>query len=161
MPGTEAQAAGIDMNKPARPLPVDRAAFVHFSPLQTRWADNDSYGHINNVVYYAYFDTVVNDYLIGKGALDICAGEAIGLVVETGCHYFAPAAFPQTLEAGLRVAHIGNSSVRYEIAIFREGKNSAIAQGHFVHVYVDRHSNRPTALPAKLRAAVEALKAAE
>jgi acyl-CoA thioester hydrolase len=144
-----------------RPQPVGRDRFRHFLPIQTRWSDNDSYGHVNNVMYYAYFDTAVNDYLIAQGALDVAHGEVIGLVVETGCHYFAPAAFPETLSAGLRVAHVGNSSVRYEIAIFREGENSAIAQGHFVHVYVDRLSNRPTSLPDNLRAAVVALQPAE
>ena len=140
--------------KVPRPEPAARAAFRHFSPIQTR---NDRYGHINNVVYYAYFDTVVNDYLIARGALDIDSGEVIGLVVETGCHYFAAAAFPDALQAGMRVAHIGHSSVRYEIAIFREGEDLAVAQGHFVHVYVDRVTRRPTALPDNLRAAVTAL----
>ncbi len=158
MPGTEAQPVA---SRPPRPTPAMRNAFVQFTTLQTRWADNDRYGHINNVVYYAYFDTVVNDYLIAQGALDINQGAVIGLVVETGCHYFASASFPEALEAGLRVAHIGNSSVRYEIAIFRAGKNGAIAQGNFVHVYVDRQSNRPTSLPDKLRAAVAALQPAE
>ena len=158
MPDTEGVAA---VTKAQRPVPANRHAFAHFTTLQTRWADNDRYGHINNVVYYAYFDTVVNDYLIARGALDINKGAVIGLVVETGCHYFASAAFPDALEAGMRVAHIGNSSVRYEIAIFRKGEDSAIAQGHFVHVYVDRQSNRPTDLPAKFRAAVAALQPAD
>lgn len=143
--------------KTPRPIAETRAAYRHFSPIQTRWADNDSYGHINNVVYYAYFDTAVNDYLLAQGALDIANGAVIGLVVETACHYFAAAAFPDKLQAALRVAHIGNSSVRYEIAIFREREEHAIAQGHFVHVYVDRLSRRPVALPEKLRAAMIAL----
>ena len=143
--------------KVERPMPATREMFHHFSPIQTRWSDNDSYGHVNNVVYYAYFDTVVNDYLIARGALDIESGAVIGLVVETGCHYFAAAAFPDALQAGMRVVHLGNSSVRYEIAIFREGADLALAQGHFVHVYVDRVTRRPTALPDTLRAAVMAL----
>ena len=108
-------------------------------------------------MYYAYFDTAVNDYLISQGALEVANGEVIGLVVETACHYFAAAAFPDALQAGLRVVHLGNSSVRYEIAIFCEGGEAAIAQGHFVHVYVDRVTRRPAALPDKLRAAVVAL----
>lgn len=148
---------GSSERKAPRPEPATREMFHHFSPIQTRWSDNDRYGHINNVVYYAYFDTAVNDYLIARGALDIESGAAIGLVVETGCHYFAAAAFPDALQAGMRVAHIGHSSVRYEIAIFRAGENSAIAQGHFVHVYVDRVTRRPTALPDRLRSAVAAL----
>ncbi len=143
--------------KVERPMPATREMFHHFSPIQTRWSDNDSYGHVNNVVYYAYFDTVVNDYLIARGALDIESGAVIGLVVETGCHYFAAAAFPDALQAGMRVVHLGNSSVRYEIAIFRKGADLALAQGHFVHVYVDRVTRRPTALPDTLRAAVMAL----
>ena len=144
-------------HKVLRPEPPARAAFRHFLPIQTRWSDNDRYGHINNVVYYAYFDTVVNDYLIAQGALDIDHGAVIGLVVETGCHYFAAAAFPDALQAGMRVAHIGTSSVRYEIAIFREGADLAVAQGHFVHVYVDRVTRRPTPLPDALRITVTAL----
>lgn len=148
---------GSSERKVERPMPATREMFHHFSPIQTRWSDNDSYGHVNNVVYYAYFDTAVNNYLIARGALDIDSGAVIGLVVETGCHYFAAAAFPDVLQAGMRVVHLGNSSVRYEIAIFREGADLALAQGHFVHVYVDRVTRRPTALPATLRAAVMAL----
>ena len=108
-------------------------------------------------MYYAYFDTAVNDYLISQGALEVANGEVIGLVVETGCHYFASAAFPDALQAGVRVAHLGNSSVRYEIALFRVDGDTALAQGHFVHVYVDRVTRRPAALPERLRAAVMAL----
>jgi acyl-CoA thioester hydrolase len=132
-----------------------RAAYRHFHPLQTRWADNDIYGHVNNVAYYGYFDTTVNEYLIAAGALDIHAGAVIGLVVETGCRYFAPLAFPDRLEGALRVATIGVSSVRYEIAIFRQGEESPAAEGHFVHVYVDRKTRRPVALPEPLRRALE------
>jgi acyl-CoA thioester hydrolase len=117
--------------------------------------DNDAYGHVNNVVYYSYFDTVVNEYLIRAGVLDVERSEVIGLVVETQCRYFSELSFPQTVHAGLRVARIGTSSVRYEIGIFADAADTACAQGHFVHVYVDRNSRRPTALPAPLRAALE------
>jgi acyl-CoA thioester hydrolase len=134
-----------------------RADYRRFSPLQTRWADNDVYGHVNNVAYYGYFDTIVNEFLIAGGALDIHAGETIGLVVETGCRYHAPLAFPDRLEGALRVAHIGNSSVRYEIAIFHEGADDAAAEGHFVHVYVDRATRRPTPLSDGLRATLAPL----
>lgn len=131
----------------ARPVPDPRSAYVHFLPITTRWMDNDAYGHVNNVVYYAYFDTVVNRYLIECGLLDVARGPIIGLVVETACHYFAPLSFPAMVQAGLRVAHIGRSSVRYEIALFDGGAPMAAAQGHFVHVYVDRETRRPMALP--------------
>jgi acyl-CoA thioester hydrolase len=117
--------------------------------------DNDVYRHVNNVVYYSYFDTAVNHYLISEGVLDIETSAVIGLVVETACQYFSPIAFPDIVEAGLRVAKLGNSSVRYEIGIFRNGAGSASAQGHFLHVYVDRTTGRPTALPPDLRAALE------
>jgi len=132
-----------------------RADYRHFLPLQTRWADNDVYGHVNNVAYYGYFDTIVNEYLIGASALDIHEGAVIGLVVETGCKYFAPLEFPQRLEGALRVAKIGNSSVRYELAIFEAGEEQPAAEGHFIHVYVDRKTRRPVPLPAALRSALE------
>ena len=119
--------------------------------------DNDVYGHVNNVVYYSYFDTVVNRYLIERGVLDIERGETIGLVVETQCRYFAPITFPDTVHAGLRVQHIGTSSVRYEVALFRNAEGQASAQGHFVHVYVRRDTRRPAPLPTPFRAALEAL----
>ena len=131
-----------------------RADYKHFLPLQTRWADNDVYGHVNNVAYYGYFDTIVNEYLIGAGALDIHEGEVIGLVVETGCKYFSALEFPQKLEGALRVAHIGNSSVRYEL---EAGDDAPAAEGHFVHVYVDRESRRPVSLPDALRRTLEIL----
>jgi acyl-CoA thioester hydrolase len=134
-----------------------RTAYRHFLPLQTRWADNDVYGHVNNAAYYGYFDTVVNAYLISGGALDIHKGAVIGLVVETGCKYFSALEFPQQLEGALRVAKIGNSSVRYEIAIFKAGEEKPAAEGHFVHVYVDRATRRPVTLPENLRAALETL----
>jgi acyl-CoA thioester hydrolase len=133
----------------AQPRP--RSAYRAFRGIATRWADNDAYGHVNNVVYYAWFDTVVNAHLIESGLLDIERSPAIGLVVETRCHYFAPLAFPQTVEAGLRVAHLGRSSVRYEIGLFAPGAPTTAAHGHFIHVYVDRATRQPVALPAPLR----------
>lgn len=141
----------------SRPTAPTRADFRHFRRLDTRWMDNDVYGHVNNVTYYSYFDTAVNAYLIEQGVLDIHGGGTIGLVVETGCRYFASVAFPDTLEAGIKVAHLGNSSVRYEVGIFREGADSAAAAGRFIHVYVDRDSRRPASLPADLRAVLEGL----
>jgi len=142
-----------------RPTAHTRAQYRHFLPIQTRWSDNDAYGHVNNVVYYSWFDTVVNEYLIAAGALDIQASTVVGLVVETRCNYFSELAFPQRVDAGLRVAHAGRSSVRYELALFGALGDTASAQGHFVHVYVDRASRRPVPLPAALRAAVERLRA--
>lgn len=141
----------------SRPEPDSRAAYPHFLAIPTRWMDNDVYGHVNNVVYYSYFDTVVNQYLIAHGALDIHAGEVIGLVVETQCNYFAPLAFPQVIEAGLRVARLGGTSVRYEVGLFAQGDALCAARGHFVHVYVDRTTRRPASLPAKLTAALTRL----
>ena len=138
-----------------RAAPHCRADYRHFLDIPTRWADNDAYGHVNNVVYYAWFDTVVNEYLIRAGVLDVAAGEVIGVVAETQCRYFLELSFPQTVSAGLRVARLGNSSVRYEIGIFGPQAQTAAAQGHFVHVYVDRATRRPAALPAPLRAALE------
>lgn len=144
----------------ARVEPQRRADYPHLAPITTRWMDNDAYGHVNNVVYFSYFDTVVNTYLIEQGALDIQASPVIGLVVEVACQYLAPLTYPETVTAGLRVAHIGRSSVRYEIGMFPEGKDVAAAQGHFVHVYVDRETRRPVAeLPAKLRATLERVRA--
>ena len=134
-----------------------RDAYKYFTPIQTRWMDNDVYNHINNVVYYSFFDTIVNGYLIADGALDIETSPVIGLVVETQCNYFAPLAFPEEIEGALRVAKIGNSSVRYEIGIFRKGDDGPAAEGHFVHVYVDRETRRPASLPDHLRAALEKL----
>ena len=143
----------------SKPTPNSRGAYKHFLTISTRWADNDVYGHINNVVYYSFFDTVVNGYLIEQGALDIGSGTVVGLVVETQCNYFSPVAYPQRIDAGLRVAHLGNSSVRYEVGIFAEGSAKAAAQGHFVHVYVDRATQRPQGLPEKLRAALQRIAA--
>jgi acyl-CoA thioester hydrolase len=137
--------------------PAKRADYPHFLSINTRWSDNDVYGHVNNVVYYSYFDTVVNEYLVRQGALDLAAGTVIGLVVETHCSYFAPLAFPERVDAGLRVARIGNSSVRYEVAIFSGESDQAAAQGYFVHVYVDRDTRHPIALPKALLAALAPL----
>lgn len=128
-----------------------RASYPHFQIVPTRWMDNDAYGHVNNVVYYSYFDTVVNQYLIENGALDIENSPVIGLVVDTGCSYYAPVSFPDRVEAGLRVARLGTSSVRYEVGLFRNDDPTPAACGHFVHVYVDRETRRPAALPETLR----------
>jgi acyl-CoA thioester hydrolase len=139
------------------PRPEPRSAYRAFRTISTRWMDNDAYGHVNNVVYYSWFDTAVNAHLIEHGVLDIHHGETIGLVVETGCNYFASVAFPQTVEAGLRVARLGHSSVRYEVGLFVQGEPMTAARGHFVHVYVDRASRRPATLPANLKSVLEAL----
>ena len=142
------------------PLPT-RADFLHTSPIQTRWNDNDVYGHVNNVVYYAYFDTVINRWLIGAGGLDPATSDVIGLCVESQCRYLAPAAYPDELIAGLRVTKIGRSSVRYEIGIFRpsssDSSDDLIALGYFVHVFVDRARRRPTPIPDPIRRALERL----
>ena len=134
-----------------------RERYPHFLDIPTRWMDNDVYGHVNNVVYYSYFDTVVNEYLIRSGVLDIEKSPVIGLVVETQCRYFAPVVFPDRVHAGLRVARLGQSSVRYEIGLFKNDDPSAAAQGHFVHVYVERESRKATALPREMRVALEGL----
>ena len=134
-----------------------RSAYRVFRPIATRWSDNDIYGHINNVEFYAFFDTIVNGHLIERGVLDIHDGGTVGLVVETRCSYFAPLAFPDRLEGGLRVDRIGASSVRYGVAIFREDAETAAAAGHFVHVYVDRETHCPAPLSEALRAELEAL----
>ncbi len=142
----------------SRPQTESRSAFKVFRRIDTRWVDNDVYGHVNNVVYYSWFDTAVNAHLIEKGALDIHHGETIGLVIETQCNYFAPLAFPQTIEAGIRVAKLGSSSVRYEIGLFAQGEDLCAARGHFVHVYVDKENRRPVlALPLKLKTVLETL----
>ncbi len=137
--------------------PETRAAYPHILPIQTRWMDNDIYGHVNNVTYYSYFDTVVNSYLIDVGGLDIHDGTVVGFAVETTCRFFKPVAFPENLAAGLRVGKLGNSSVRYEIAIFKDGEDTAAAAGHFIHVFVDRRTDRPTPVPVTIRSALEKL----
>jgi acyl-CoA thioester hydrolase len=134
-----------------------RAGYRHFLAIPTRWHDNDIYGHVNNVVFYAYFDTVVNAYYLAEGRLDIHEGPVIGLVVETLCRYHRPIAFPDIVEAGLRVARLGTTSVRHEIGLFRRGEEAAAATGHFVHVFVDRATRRPAPIQDKMRAALEKL----
>jgi acyl-CoA thioester hydrolase len=147
----------MSQNKPEHPQAQARSAYRVFRNIGTRWMDNDAYGHVNNVVYYSWFDTAVNAYLIEQGVLDIEHGATIGLVIETQCNYFAPLAFPQMVEAGIRVARLGASSVRYEVGLFALGEPLTAAKGHFVHVYVDRHSRRPLPLPPNLKAVLETL----
>jgi acyl-CoA thioester hydrolase len=147
------------MTPPDYPKAELRTAYKTLRPLTTRWSDNDVYGHLNNVVYYSLFDTAVNSLLIECGAIDIASGPVIGLVVETQCNYFAPLAFPEPLVAGIRVAHIGSSSVRYELGIFAaDASRPCAAKGHFVHVYVDRINRSPVALPPQLLCVLETLK---
>jgi acyl-CoA thioester hydrolase len=140
-----------------RPNPAVRADFMRFEYLTTRWMDNDVYGHVNNAVYYSYFDSAVNALLIRAGLLDIATSPIIGLVVETQCHYFSPITYPDAVHAGVRVAKIGNSSVRYAVGLFRNEEQSACAAGHFIHVYVDRVSRRPVPLQPEMRAFLETL----
>ncbi len=147
------------MNAFTRAQPEPRSAYRVFRPISTRWLDNDIYGHVNNTVYYSWFDTAINGLLIDSGALNIHGGAVIGLVVETQCNYFAPLAFPGDVVAGIRVVHIGSSSVRYEIAIFPDNPDAfCAARGHFVHVYVDRLERKPAALPSPLIRLLETLK---
>lgn len=146
------------MSSSTRPQPEPRSAYRVFRPISTRWFDNDIYGHVNNTVYYSWFDTAINGLLIDSGALDIHGGAVIGLVVETQCNYFVPLAFPGDVVAGIRVAHIGSSSVRYEIAIFPQDPAApCAAKGYFVHVYVDRIERKPTVLPCPLIRLLETL----
>jgi acyl-CoA thioester hydrolase len=140
----------------SRQIPT-RADYRRFYPVTTRWSDNDIYGHVNNVIYYSYFDTAANRYLIEQGGLDIGDGRIVGYVVNSGCHYHAPITYPENIEAGLRVDRLGNSSVQYGIAIFRDGVDEAAAHGHFVHVFVDRLADRPVPIPETLRAALQRL----
>ena len=147
------------MQSSLRPQAELRSAYKVFRTISTRWSDNDIYGHVNNVVYYSWFDTAINGLLIERGALDIHAGQVIGLVVETQCNYFAPLAFPEPVVAGIRVAHTGSSSVRYELGVFPDDPaQSCVAKGHFVHVYVDRETRSPAALPSQLLRILETLK---
>lgn len=135
-----------------------RADYKHFRLIPTRWMDNDFYGHINNVVYYAYFDTLLNRYLIDEGGFDITNDTAIGVAVETMCRFHRPFAYPETVDAGLRIGKLGTSSVRYEIGLFGEGEADARAEGHFVHVFVDRTTQQPVPIPAKIRVALERIR---
>jgi acyl-CoA thioester hydrolase len=134
-----------------------RSAYRHWTSITTRWHDNDVYGHVNNTVYYGWFDTAVNAWLVEAGLLDVAAGDPIGLVVETGCRYAAPLAFPQRIEVGLAVAKLGSSSVTYHLGVFPEGAAEPAAEGHFTHVYVGRNSRRPVPLPADWRGQLERL----
>ncbi|MCO6186750.1 thioesterase family protein [Rhizobium sp. L1K21] len=140
-----------------RKAPASRSDYHAFLPIQTRWMDNDIYGHMNNVVHYSLFDTAVNGWLVSAGLLKPRAGEHIGLVVETGCKYFAEMMFPDIIHAGIRVARIGSSSVRYEVGLFRNDEEHASAEGFFVHVYVDRETRRPKALSDQWRATLETI----
>ena len=135
-----------------------RDRYPHFLSIQTRWSDNDIYGHVNNVTYYSYFDTVVNCFLIDQGGLDIETDSVIGMAVETMCKFNKPLAYPEVLEVGLRVGKLGNSSVRYEIGIFQEGAAEAAAMGHFVHVFVDRATGKPAPIPDAIRSVLERIK---
>jgi acyl-CoA thioester hydrolase len=138
-------------------VPLTRHQFEHFSIVPTRWMDNDVYGHVNNVVYYSYFDTIINRYLISEGGLDIERGEVIGVVAESHCRYRQGFAFPEEIEAGLAVSRLGRSSVRYEVGLFAKGELEVRAEGWFVHVFVDRASRRSTPIPERLRAALAKL----
>jgi acyl-CoA thioester hydrolase len=135
-----------------------RSAFPHFLAMPTRWMDNDSYGHVNNVQYYSFFDTAVNQFLVARGVLDIHADQVVGLVVDSGCSYFSSISFPDVIHAGIRVAKLGNSSVRYEIALYRNDDALPCAAGHFVHVYVERSSNRSAPIPAMVRELLETIR---
>ncbi len=141
-----------------REPPGRRSDYRHFLAIPTRWMDNDVYGHVNNVVYYSYFDTVINRFLIERGGLDIHAATVIGVAAESGCRFRDSFAYPETIDAGLRVGHLGNSSVRYEIGLFREGKDEAAAEGHFVHVFVERGVQKAVPIPAAIRAALESIR---
>jgi acyl-CoA thioester hydrolase len=141
----------------SRPERRGRDAYRDFATITMRWADNDAYGHVNNTVYYAWFDTVVNEWLVGQGLLDIAAGDPIGLVVETGCRYFAPLRFPGEVEVGVAIERLGGSSVTYRLGVFASGADNPAAEGHFTHVYVGRESRRPVPLPDAWRSRLEAL----
>ena len=141
----------------SRVTPVARGGYAHFQSITTRWSDNDAYGHVNNVVYYNWFDTVVNTFLIGHGQLDVVHGAVICLVIETGCNYFSAVAFPDAITAGLRVVSLGNSSVHYEVGIFKGDASAPSAQGHFVHVCVDRMTRQPIPIPPSLRLLLQSL----
>lgn len=136
---------------------IIRAEYFHFLSLPTRWMDNDVYGHVNNALYYGFFDTAINHYLIAEGGLDIAAGQVIAFAVESQCQYLQPLAFPEVVEVGLRVGKLGNSSVRYELAIFKQSETFAAAAGYFVHVFVDRETQRPVPLPQPIRTALARL----
>lgn len=141
----------------SRPTPSGRDAYCHFTTITTRWSDNDAYGHVNNTIHYQWFDSAVNALLVAAGLLDIVNGDPIGLVVETGCSYFAPLSFPGDVEVGVAIDRLGGSSVTYRIGVFAAGAAEPAAQGHFIHVYVGRDSRRPVPLPEEWRARLKAL----
>ncbi len=141
----------------SRPPPRPRSAYRAWRTIPTRWADNDAYGHVNNVVHYAWFDTAVNAWLVDAGLLDIAQGDTIGLVVETRCAYFAPLSFPESAEVGMAIERLGTSSVTYRLGIFAAGQDEAAAEGEFAHVYVDRANRKPKALPDAWRTKLESL----
>lgn len=143
----------------SREPPKGRGAYKAWREIGTRWGDNDSYGHVNNTVYYQWFDTAVNAWLIEAGLLDVAAGDPIGFVVETGCRYLSPLSYPQAVDVGLVVETIGSSSVRYRLGVFARGAEEAAAEGHFVHVYVDRQNRRPVLIPDAWRKALESIRA--
>lgn len=138
-------------------IPSLRSDYKQFSLIETRWNDNDSYGHVNNIVYYSYFDTAVNRHLIQQGVLDLTGSESVGLVIESKCTYFSSITFPDTVAVGLKVVHLGNSSVRYQIGLFCNDADTASAVGEFVHVYVNRSTNKPVSIPANTRSVLQAL----
>lgn len=140
-----------------RPSPRSRDRYAYSTRVTLRWADNDAYGHVNNTVYYSWFDTAVNAWLVENGLLDIANGNPIGLVVETGCQYFAPLSYPGEVEVLLCVERLGRSSVTYRLGVFAPGSDQASAEGHFTHVYVDREDRRPVALPEDWRSKLETL----
>jgi acyl-CoA thioester hydrolase len=141
----------------SRPVPQGREAYRWFMTIATRWADNDAYGHVNNTVYYQWFDTAVNQWLVGQELLDIKAGDPIGLVVETSCSYFGPLSFPGEIEVGIAIERLGTSSVTYRIGVFETGQAEPSAQGHFTHVYVGRDGRRPVPLLEAWRAKLATL----
>jgi acyl-CoA thioester hydrolase len=145
----------------ARPPPGRRSDYVIFHPITTRWHDNDAYGHVNNVIYYAWFDTAVNAWAIREGLLDVMESPVVAIVAETGCRYYRSIAFPERVSVGMRVSRIGRSSVTYALGVFREEEDEAAAEGHFVHVYVARATMRPVPLPERVRSALAALRKEE
>lgn len=142
-----------------RKPPERRDDYFHFRTMPTRWMDNDVFGHVNNVNYYSFFDTLLNRYLIDEGGFDFMADPTVGVAVETYCRFHKSFAYPEEIQGGLRIGHLGQSSVRYEIGLFADGEDTARADGHFIHVFVDRPTNKPVAIPADLRAALERIKA--
>lgn len=140
--------------------PPTRDHYPHFSTISTRWMDNDIYGHLNNVHYYSFFDTVIAEYLVLEGGFEFASADVIGLAIESSCRYRRPLAFPVQIHMGLRVAHLGNSSVRYEVGVFAADEHSAAADGYFVHVFVARETIKPIPIPDRIRAALARLKVA-